>query len=114
MKIGKLTRFLAGLFAPYDYDTDTPPIWIADEWQAALIDTDSGRVLAHLWDDQHGKYRPTLFASPWRAVRLLKTQPCYVSSLCAFPRVTLQFLRLKVASLAEAQRAVEAILAASD
>jgi hypothetical protein len=93
-----------------DYDDCYQPIWIADDWQATLIDLDSGRVLAYVSDDGCGKYYPTLFVSPWRAYQIMKAQPCYVSSLLSFPRIALDLLRLKVDSLGEAQRVVQIIL----
>jgi len=46
----------------------TPIIWIYDEDEAVLFNWPTGRVYAHIWNDQFGKYYPTLYLSPWEAI----------------------------------------------
>jgi hypothetical protein len=108
-KIAKLTQHIATLCWP-DPEFQSRPTWIASDWQATLVDTDTGRVLAYVWHDDCGKFYPTIFVSPWRALHLLNTQLCYVSTLASFPRIALDLARIKTDSLLDAQRSIEAVL----
>jgi hypothetical protein len=110
--ISRLTRYCASLIVA-DYDTETPPRWVANDWEASLIDQSSGRVLAYVCQDDNGRYYPTLYVSPWRALRIMKTQLGYVSSLASFPRVALDLFRLKASSFPEARRIIGVILTES-
>ena len=100
--------FSAGLSA-----ADNSPIWrfwVSDGDQAALINPDSGRVHAYVWHDGYGKYYPTIILPVWRALPLILKQESYVTSLLPFPRLGLEFFRIKSDSIALAQEFVEYVL----
>lgn len=82
------------------------PIWVTAETISVLIDMQTGRVLAHIWDDECGKYYPTIYVAPWRVPHLMQTLPVCSFSIRPFPRIALELLRLKVDSHDVAQRIV--------
>jgi hypothetical protein len=100
--------FEASCFA----DNDSPiwRFWISDGDQAALINPASGRVHAYVWHDGYGKYYPTIILPVWRALPLILKQESYVISLLAFPRLGLEFFRIKSDSIVLAQEFVECVL----
>jgi hypothetical protein len=106
-------RNLKHLFAARVVGDDGTPVratWIGDDEEVALIDRDSGRVLAHVWHDGYGKYYPTVYALPWQALRVLRQAGGYVVSVLPFPRLTVELLRLKAASIGPAQAYVDELL----
>jgi hypothetical protein len=109
MKLVRCINSFIHLLTP-DLDAEPArPFWMTNDWQAVLIDPDAGRVLAHVWGDECGKYYPTLYLSPLQASRMSKLCSGHLS-WATFPRMKFDLLRLKAGSLREAQDAIEALL----
>lgn len=89
-------------------------IWVVGDEEATLIDPDSGRVHAYVWHDGYGKFYPTVIVSPWRAFRLLCRHDGFVVSLLSLPRVTVEMVRVKAASIGMAQQDAEYGLGLND
>jgi hypothetical protein len=87
-------------------------IWLGDEDETALIDIGSGKLLAHVWHDGYGKYYPTLYVSPFRALQLTLRHQAYLVSLLSLPRCQMDLVRLR--SMDDAQGAVQAVLQGGD
>jgi hypothetical protein len=101
------------LFSARITNNDGTPVralWIGDGAEAALIDHTSGRILAYVSHDGYGKYYPTLFVLPWRALSLLRRAGGSVVSLLPFPRLAVELYRLKGNSIGPAQAHVEELL----
>jgi hypothetical protein len=69
--------------------------WVAEQEEAALICPESGRVYAYVYHDGYGKWYPTVIVPLWRAIRLLRDYQGHVTSLLAFPRLTIELVRVK-------------------
>ena len=93
------------LFAPHTVTEDGTPVWtrwVADEDNATLVNTKSGRVIAYIWHDGYGKYYPHVFVTPWRALEMLRNGLCWIVSLRCFPRFAVEFVRIRAESMSEA------------
>lgn len=115
MQRGSFIRFLAQLLTldPED-EPGSLTTWIAREDESVLIDLTSGRVLAHICEDQRGKYSPMLFLAPLRAWRLWREHHSIVlgaSLASTFPRAVLVLSNVKADSLNGAQDAIDRLLA---
>jgi hypothetical protein len=92
-------------FAPRCRTEDGAPrwsAWIGDEERAALVNPHTGRISAYIEHDGYGKYYPVLFVTPWRALELLLNESCWVRSLRCFPRVGIEFIRIKADCMSDA------------
>jgi len=103
------------LFRATHVADDGKPIpfeWVADPSTecATLINPASGRMLAYVSHDGHGKYHRRVVVSPWRAVGLIRSHAGYLASLLSFPGMTVELLGLKVDTLQEAQDSIDEML----
>jgi hypothetical protein len=115
MKIGSFKQFLTALFWPEFDEVGTQTYgWVADDRHATLINPDSGRVLAYIREGRGGKYRPFLFVSPWRALRLRRAGFRFLvePTFAPFPRLSIAPVGLKADTLRAAQEAVDTMLTA--
>jgi hypothetical protein len=85
-------------------------IWVSDGQQATLINPASGRVHAYVLHDGCGKYCPTIIFPLWRALPLILKREAWLVSLLPFPRLGLEFYRLKSNSIAYAKEFIEYVL----
>lgn len=111
----RLFNFITQYFEAARSADDHRPIWrfwVSDGEEATLINPVSGRVHAYVWHDGYGKYYPTIILPLWRAVPLICKRDGEVVSLLSFPRVAMQFYRLRSRSIAAAQEYVEYMLSA--
>jgi hypothetical protein len=108
-----LFRFAKKYFRPFRFSADHRPVWRFWVWngdQAALINPASGRVHAYIWHDGCRKYYPTIILPVWRALPLILRREGWVISLLPFPRIGLDFFRVKAGSIAVAKQFVEYVL----
>src|SRR5258708_2675636 len=72
------------------------PFWIIDDFDAAFVDPDAGRVLAFVSYDPNAaqKFCAMVVVPLWRALWLLRRREAVVASLLSFPRLTLEMLRV--------------------
>ncbi len=80
-----------------------PLIWIGDDQRAVCMNPNSTRVYATLWHDGYRKYYPTIYVSFASAIRLLLQREAFGLGLRSFPRCSLEVVRFKCFSMAEAQ-----------
>jgi hypothetical protein len=109
----KLFGFATKYFRAACSDEEHRPIWrfwVSSGNQAAFINPVSGRVHAYVWHDGYGKYYPTIILPMWKAVPLLCKRHGWIVSLLPFPRVALDFVRLKSDSIVPAQKFAEYVL----
>jgi hypothetical protein len=112
-----LLSFVTKYFEASSFADDDSPIWrfwVSDGDHAALVNPASGRMHAYVWHDGYGKYYPTIILPVWRALPLILKQESYVISLLPFPRLGLEFFRIKSDSIVLAQEFVEYVLAGRD
>ena len=103
-----IVRYLKQKFSPRLTDNAGKPIsrtWIGDRDEAVLVDIDSGKVHAHVSHDGYGKYFPTVYTSPFRALGISRRNEGFLISLRALPRCTCELLRLR--SMEAAKSAAE-------
>jgi hypothetical protein len=111
MILGKIKRLFRARFSNDD-GSPVPFVWIADPFagRAACVNPASGRMIAYVSHDGHGKYEALIVVTFWRALKLIRDNKAWLASLLSFPRVTLELVRLKVDVLRNAQDYVEALL----
>jgi hypothetical protein len=85
-------------------------IWVTDGEEATYINPLSGRVHAYVWHDGYGKLYPTIILPFWRALPLIWRREGVVASLLPFPRVAMEFRRVKSRHIEAAQEYVEYLL----
>jgi len=92
-----ITGYLKQKFRPRLTDDAGIPIsrtWIGDQEEAVLVDIGSGKVHAHVRHDGDGKYYPTVYASPLRALRISRNNEGFLVSLLPLPRCAMELVRL--------------------
>ena len=108
-----LFSFATKYFRAFSTTEDHRPIWrrwVSSGEKAALISPASGRVHAYVWHDGCGKYHPTIILPLWQALPLIWKREGRLVSLLPFPRLGLDFFRIKSGSIALAQEFVEYVL----
>jgi hypothetical protein len=103
------TKYFGAVWFTHD-DRPIRSFWVSDGEQATLINPASGRVHAYVLHDGYGKYYPTIILPLWRALPLILKQRGWITSILPFPRLGLDFVRVKSDSIAEAQEFVESVL----
>lgn len=81
-----------------------PPTWLFDENAAVYYSPETGRILALIEHDGHGKYHPTIFQGPFCAIRfwLRYREDILKFSFPSWSCVRFEFLRLKHFKMQEA------------
>ena len=109
MMFGNVTR----LFRSRYRDRNGRPLlakWIKSRGEMYLVNPNAGTVIANLRDDGGGSFEATIYASLWDSVWLATRRCCFLVSLRAFPRVTLEWTYLPAANLREAKQSLAIIL----
>jgi hypothetical protein len=104
-------RYLKSKFRPRRSDDAGRPVhrvWIGDQEEAVLIDIAAGKVLGHIWHDGCGKFYPTVYVSPLRAIQIGRSNEGFLVSLLPLPRCIIELIRLH--SMDEAQASVQYVL----
>ena len=78
-------------------------VWVGDDEHAVYLNPNSTRVYATLWHDGYCKYYPTIYVSFASAIRLLLQREAFGLGLRSFPRCSLEVVRFKCFSMAEAK-----------
>jgi len=105
--------WIRGLFRPSLVDNDGVPLpftWLSDDWTAICFNPNSMKVYARVWHDGCGKFHPTIYVSPWKAMLLLSQGRSVIVKLRSFPRIALEFNRLKRFSIDEAIEDFEVLM----
>jgi hypothetical protein len=108
-----LFSFATKYFRAFSATDSHRPIWrswVSDDEKAALIGPASSRVHAHVWHDGCGKYHPTIILPLWQALPLIWKREGRLVSVLPFPRLGLEFFRIKSDSIVLAQKFVEDVL----
>ena len=108
-----MIRYLKQKFRPRrtdDAGNAISHIWIGHQDEAVLVGTGSGKVHALVSHDGDGKYYPTVYVSPLRALRISRSNEGFLVSLLPLPRCAMELRRL--GSMEEAMSAAELALQA--
>jgi hypothetical protein len=91
-------RYIRRKFAPRrtdDAHRTVHRVWFGTKDAAALIDIASGKVLARIQHDGYAKYYPTVYVSPFHALRLTINREAWLVSLLCLPRCEMEIYRLR-------------------
>jgi hypothetical protein len=106
-------KIFGHLFSHAMYTQNGEPItliWVGNKSRSILINPDSTRIFASLWQDGCGKFHPTIYASLLGTLRIRLREHGGSFGLRSFPLFTVWPPRYKCSSMTEAQKYLQEYL----
>jgi hypothetical protein len=107
-------RIFRQLLGHATYTQDGKPItvtWVGDNTRSVLINLDSTRMFATLWQDPSGKFHPTIYASLLGTLRICRHEGFHLVGIRSFPLFTTWPFRYEYPTMDKAQTRLQEYLA---
>jgi hypothetical protein len=107
-------RIVRQLLGHATYTQDAKPIaltWVGDNTRSVLINLDSTRTFASLWQDPCEKFHPTIYALLAGTLRICRHEGYRLFGIRSFPLFTTLAFRYECPTMSNAQKRLQEYLA---